>query len=435
MLARTLLCVQSGDLLQAETDASTFHYGEARTSVAFEARRHLANGLVLAQRGDVSAASPIESGTTLARRQGAILWVRYGATLGALADRVRDPSQAVIQASRESPVVLSMLAEPVLTRLNDLTSGALEIVIAEATRRPWRWRASTRRHLEAPESTERIRMATLLEAIGERQDIQRLRNADRGSRDRRASKLGLGLARRLADPVLIDDLGRVRILSGSRIVEGSEVRRKVLALLCLLVSRSRFTSTREEVIDALWPENDPQSALNSLNQTVYFLRRVFEPDYSDETSPGYVGQDGETIWLDPDLVESRSGRCLDIIRTMPGDRTRRARSPWPPNTGVASPSTSPTRSGLGRIATRLHAAYLRVMERAIRIDLNTGHLDRGTFIAERAAEIDPEAEEIQTALIGLYQLSGAHAAAAERYAHYERSMRDLGLDPVPFTEV
>ena len=240
LLARILLFVQTGELARAAADASSFRYGEPRTSVAFEARRHLANGLVLALRGDASASEPIGFGTALARRQGAALWVRYGLTLGALADRSQDPSSAVAQSFRESPVVLSMLAEPVLDRLNDLTPEAVEFVITEAKRRPWRWRVATRRQLEAVGPGEHFRTATLLEAIGEREDVQRLRDADKGSRDRRASKLGLELARRLADRVFIDDLGRVRILSGSRVVEGGEVRRKVLALLCLLVSRSRF---------------------------------------------------------------------------------------------------------------------------------------------------------------------------------------------------
>jgi len=148
-----------------------------------------------------------------------------------------------------------------------------------------------------------------------------------------------------------------------------------------------------------------------------------------------VGQDGETIWLDAELIQSRSRRCLDIIREMPGDPT--------PEGAVALATEYRGRFALdfayeewaGAYRDALHAAYLRVIERAIRIDLKAGHLERGTFIAERAAEIDPEAEEIQTALIRLYQLSGAHAAAAEQYGHYKRSMRDLGLEPKPFADV
>ena len=82
----------------------------------------------------------------------------------------------------------------------------------------------------------------------------------------------------------------------------------MLALLCFLVSRPRLSATRDEVMDALWPEFDPADALNSLNQTVYFLRRVFEPEYKDDLSPGYVRHESDVIWLDGDLVESRSAQ-------------------------------------------------------------------------------------------------------------------------------
>ena len=83
----------------------------------------------------------------------------------------------------------------------------------------------------------------------------------------------------------------------------------------------------------------------------------------------------------------------------------------------------------------LHASYLRVMERAVRMDLNSGHLARGTYVAERAVEVEPDAEEIRTALVGLYKQQGAHAAAAEQYAHYAQSLRGLGEEPLPMSEL
>jgi len=49
--------------------------------------------------------------------------------------------------------------------------------------------------------------------------------------------------------------------------------------------------------------------------------------------------------------------------------------------------------------------------------------------------VDPEAEEIQAALVRLYRLSGAHAAAAEKYQHYSQAMRDLGVEPPAYTDV
>jgi DNA-binding SARP family transcriptional activator len=162
---------------------------------------------------------------------------------------------------------------------------------------------------------------------------------------------------------------------------------------------------------------------------------VFEPDYREEISPGYVGQDGETIWLDEELIDCRSRRCLETIRSMPGDPT--------PEGSLALANEYRGRFALDfayeewTVSYRdsLHAAFLRVMEHAIQIDLDTGHFARGTFLAERAAEVDPEAEEIQVALVRLYRLSGAHAAAAEQYSHYAQSMRDLGVEPVAFADV
>jgi DNA-binding SARP family transcriptional activator len=189
------------------------------------------------------------------------------------------------------------------------------------------------------------------------------------------------------------------------------------------------------VLDSIWPEHDPESDLNSLNQTVYFLRRVFEPRYVEATSPGYVGQDADTIWLDMELVDSRSRQCLDLVRARPGEPS-------------ADEAIALARSYRGRFALdfayedwatpyrdSLHAGYLRVLEHVIQGDLRTGHFSRGIFLAEHAVQVDPDSEEIGVALIRLYRLSGAHAAAAEQYAHYSAAQRDLGLDPPPIEEL
>ena len=63
-----------------------------------------------------------------------------------------------------------------------------------------------------------------------------------------------------------------------------------------------------------WPDLEPVVALNSLNQTVYFLRRVFEPEFSEEVSPGYLHHDSNVLWLDTGLVSARSALCWDLAR-------------------------------------------------------------------------------------------------------------------------
>ena len=126
----------------------------------------------------------------------------------------------------------------------------------------------------------------------------------------------------LADHVYVEDQGRIAIEIGPRTVLGSTVRRKVLAMLCYLMTRPEMSATRDQVLDALWPDLDPEVAVNSLNQTVYFLRRVFEENYVDDLSPGYVHHDSDVVWLDRELVTSRSNECRRLIKACRARRSR-----------------------------------------------------------------------------------------------------------------
>jgi DNA-binding SARP family transcriptional activator len=191
-----------------------------------------------------------------------------------------------------------------------------------------------------------------------------------------------------------------------------------------------MTSTRDQVLDAIWPDLDPVDALNSLNQTVYFLRRVLEEHYVDDLSPGYLHHDSDLIWLDTDLVGSRSNLCRRLIRDL---------SPTPAPEQVAEL----VNEYRGRFALDfeyeewaahyrdwLHASYLEIVERAVVSDLETGHFDRGIGLARRVLEIDPTAESVELSLLRLYRASGAHAAAAEQYGHYASQVREqLGVEP------
>jgi hypothetical protein len=78
----------------------------------------------------------------------------------------------------------------------------------------------------------------LLEAVGERSDVRLLRTFARRQRKLAgASAVGRRLARTLAEPVFVEDQNRVAIRVGDRVIIGSMVRRKVLALLCFLLTK------------------------------------------------------------------------------------------------------------------------------------------------------------------------------------------------------
>jgi DNA-binding SARP family transcriptional activator len=184
------------------------------------------------------------------------------------------------------------------------------------------------------------------------------------------------------------------------------------------------------VLDALWPDFDPSDALNSLNQTVYFLRRVFEPSFQEDLSPGYLNHEGDVVWLDSDLVQSRSQQCWSLIRGLPIEPSpaevsmlsETYRAPFALDFAYEEWATA--------YRSSLQSSYLQVIERSIHADTETGHFGRGILIARRALDVCPEADNIELSLLRLYKLSGSHAAAAEQYAHYSSWLREtIGVEP------
>jgi ATP/maltotriose-dependent transcriptional regulator MalT/DNA-binding SARP family transcriptional activator len=335
--------------------------------------------------------------------------------------------------SRLRPV-LSIAAELVTPRLADLDEESRAIVYAEAAARRDRWLPALRRELSALGDPRRTTAAAeLLDEIGEHQDVAALRAIAKQVKGIRDRSLGRGLARRLAAPVEVQDLGRVRVRVGRREVPAGTVRRKVLALLCFLLTRPAMAAAREEVMDALWPEMDPTGAANSLNQTIYFLRRVFEPEYDEETSPGYVRQESDVVWLDGDLINSTSRRCSVLVRALDDD---------------SSIETVEALSAayVDRFATDfayeewavdyrewLHVSYLHAVESAIRNVMSAGAADRSVGLARRALETEPRLESLGLSLLKVLKATGSHAAAAEQYERYAALLRqEIGVEPPPY---
>jgi DNA-binding SARP family transcriptional activator len=368
-----------------------------------------------------------------AEGQGANLWLEVDRLLVGLVEGAEGLNREIRRLGNGAAPYVGFLAESIASRLNQLGSTESNLVHRELGSRRERWLPALRTVISSgSESADTA--AAYLDEFGSAEDVSLLR---RFSKRRTAnSELGRGLARRVASPVFVEDQGRVAVTVGNRTIEGTAIRRKVLTLLCFLLTRPRFSSTRDEVLDALWPDFEPTVALNSLNQTVYFLRRVFEPSYREDTSPGYVRHESDVVWLDRQLVTSRSQVSSDFVRSL-GPR---------PTPDEVDRLTTIYRGRFAldftyeewAVAYRdtLHAAYLQTVENAVADDMATGHWTRGIVTARRALAVDPEAEQIEASLVRLLRLSGAHAAAAEQYEHYSTVLKEaLGIEPPPLDAV
>jgi ATP/maltotriose-dependent transcriptional regulator MalT len=430
-LSMARMLTRSGRFEDAEAALSQYPDGRP-AHLGIESARWFTRAYLEVARGNPDSLEVAIKAAEHARLQGAHRWRRCSELLAVLRSDAAVVSSRLSQLGRESPQTLTYIAELVARHLGDLDEAGMRVAVAAATLHPQRWRVALREVVD-----QRLPSAAacgyVLEEIGEKSDIHRLRRlAHELKRKPEAGSLGRRLARRLADEVFIEDQGRVSFRIGQRVVMGSDVRRKVLALTCFLLSRPQMSCTRDQVLEAIWPDLDPEVAVNSLNQTLYFLRRVFESKYQEDLSPGYVHHDSDVIWLDPELVSSRSVACRALVRSLP---------PEPTPTQVEEL----VQLYRGRFALdfeyeewaathrdTIHAAYLEVVERSVLSDFVTGHHDRGIHVARRVLEVDSLADTVEVSLLRLYLVTGAHAAAAEQYAHYSSVMRDeLGIEPPP----
>jgi len=379
----------------------------------------------------------LQDGLRFAERQQAWFWWKNMRLTQALTYGSEHLLECLASMEELDAAYLSIQAELVLRRLGDLDERGFDLVRREAARRPDRWRRPLRGVLARPggPKVEVRRAVELLETAGDQEDVARLRSIAK-QRSLRLPDAGRALIKRLAPRVYVEDLGRVSVRIGESVLAGTEIRRKVLSLLCFLLTRPQFTATREQVLEALWPEMDPEAGANSLNQSTYFLRRVLEPGCEDDTSAGYLRSGSDLIWLDGELVNSRSADCMGLI-----GQIRKDSSP-----GLV---VRLAESYTGRFAVdfiyddwaasfrdTLHASFLDRVERAVTADTQTGAFDRGLSLAQLALQADPDAEQIELCLLRLYRRTGATAAAAEQYAHYAGVMREqLGLEPPPLESI
>jgi ATP/maltotriose-dependent transcriptional regulator MalT/DNA-binding SARP family transcriptional activator len=379
----------------------------------------------------------LASEAALADAQQAWFWSKSIRLTKALVSPAQDLVAHITSLEPEDSAYLSIQAELVVRRIGDLEPASLGIVHKEAALRPERWRWAVRQTMPrlSASSLALKRAVELLELVGDEQDVKVLRGFAK-NKQLKMPDAGRPLARRLAPKAFVDDLGRIQMRIGDREIAGTDIRKKVLSLLAYLLTRPQYTASREQVIEALWPDMEPEQGANSLNQTAYFLRQMFEPKSDDDSSAGYLNCRGDLIWLDQELVTSRSSACLKLIAA-----SRRDDSP--------ELVTELAEAYTGRFAAdflyddwacafreTLHASYLDRVERSIQLDTRNGEFDRAIAVAQLALAADPDADQIELCLLRLYRQIGAHAAAAEQYTHYASVLRDqLGVEPPPLESI
>ena len=350
--------------------------------------------------------------------------------LRAIADEDRIHTE-VVRLDPDDTHLLSELAEEIAQSLHRASKEALVVIRLEAHRRPSRWAGPLRTAVMGGNAGTREALELLAE-VGSDSDAGMVRAL--AAREKAVRPIAAAMSRRLAPVVEVSDLGIVEVRLGG-VPLGKRLRRKVLGLLCFVASRPGMASTRDEALEALWPDLAPSTAVNSLHQTIYFLRRLLEPNYKEGIGAGYVLFDGEVLSFDSDLIDSRSRRCWRLITS------------WQRGDHDAIDALLATYAGkfaldfsyedwAAAYRENLHAAVLGAVEQEIAGLIRAGNTDKAALAAQSLLLVDPTADAIELQLLQAYKRGGRHAAAAEQYSHYSSMVRDeLGVEPPAFADI
>jgi DNA-binding SARP family transcriptional activator len=210
-------------------------------------------------------------------------------------------------------------------------------------------------------------------------------------------------------------------------------KKRARMLLAVLAGHMGTTLNREIAVEILWPEADPELAVNSLNQTVFQLRRYIDPDYRGGESPEYVVSTTDKVSLNPELVHTDIGE----IERLP---ERLATGDWHQRQAVASRSIRLVRGEFladlryeDWVARQQMPVHSEIRKRLLPIaTANEGAYECEVSVQAALAllALDPFDESAVLALADGLSRSGRRVAAKQYVADFLlRLQEELDLEP------
>jgi len=303
--------------------------------------------------------------------------------------------------------------------------AACELLVAD----PQAWRPAVIAALGRAKTDVR---SVLLEALANDatpEAIDLLRNV----RGREIEAVRTRLIQRTAARIFIKSFGSLRVKRGQWDDPGVAVSRpRQRTLLGYLVARIENPPSRDQLIEALWPDADPDDGVNSLNQSVYQLRRVFDPSYRDGDSPQYIISTVDTVRLDSGLVTTDLQRFRALSREMEhAPSLDRAIAQGLVETVDAEFLAELVyEDWAASFRAAVHAEVHEVLGRLTEGAWLAAVPDLGLRAAVRLAEFDPYDEGAHLAIARCLQATGRKEAARQVLRRFiERLRDDLGEAP------
>src|SRR6184192_732189 len=103
-------------------------------------------------------------------------------------------------------------------------------------------------------------------------------------------------------------LGLFRVVvNGRTVTEREFTRRKPKQLIKLLALQPNHQLHREQAMELLWPDSDPESAANNLHKAIHMARHALEPSLEAVAESHFILTQGQRI-----LLHAPGKFCVDV---------------------------------------------------------------------------------------------------------------------------
>ncbi len=232
----------------------------------------------------------------------------------------------------------------------------------------------------------------------------------------------------------------VRLLGGFALRVGDQLvpatvwrQRRAAAIIKLLALEPGHRLHREQLLETLWPDRDPESAANNLRVALHHARQGLER--AGAPAGVFLVRDGDSLVLGPhDAVQ------VDVTRF--DQAVTRAWQHADPATAERAASfyqgdllpEDPYEDWAAARREALRASYLTLLARLSGMYEVRGDFSRAMAAQERVLAADPLEETAHSSVMRLHAQMGNASLALAHYARFESVLeQELGAAPEPET--
>jgi ATP/maltotriose-dependent transcriptional regulator MalT/DNA-binding SARP family transcriptional activator len=215
-------------------------------------------------------------------------------------------------------------------------------------------------------------------------------------------------------------LGRADVeIDGTLVPNGDWATQKAKELWFYLLAFG--PAPREQIIEALWPDNEGGKGQSALHTTVHRVRRTLFAECVERRGELWSISTSVKIWTDDREFEQTAARLRsrsDLSTTEREDAAGAIRLYGGPYLPTMDVNWSDQRRH------RLESLYLRLLRNLIDNARDDKRYEEAIAYAELYLQTDPDDEVIHESLMRSHALQGNRAAALRHYQRYAQQIRD-----------